>query len=728
MKNPKAKKWLIPAISLFWASYLLGFLFACLVKRRFDARYLLSKETFLFFLLFVALIALVLLFYYWSHYWVYNGKNVMKGKPGDKHFEGNLEEAHFQSEEEIERNYKTYPFDELKGIDIVGTPIIAKETKKGLEVTFAKPSHSLVIGTTGSGKTTSYVSPLIQILSETKTKPSFFISDPKGELLLQHKAALERKGYTVRAIDLRNPYRSARWNPLERPYLLYQRSLHLNEEAEDKDGRFLFEGKEYSSKEERDSAVQVKRQELLDDVYDDLNDISTAICPVTSKEDPMWESGAKNFILALLIAMLEDSKDPSNGMTKEKYNFYSLMKIATSTDDDCQKLLAYFQNRDPLSRAVSLSKQVLSAGDKTRASYLSTCFDKLSLFSDMSVCALTSSNEVEFQSMGEVPTALFLEIPDEKETRHALASLLILQAYKELVRKANQSVGLTLPKPVYFILDEFGNLPKVHKLEQMITVGRSRNIWLSLVVQSYSQLSKTYGQEGSDIIKSNCNTQAFIGTKDWKTIEEFSKQCGNYTLVQRSVGYSSTKDSDINSNSTIKERPLIYPSELSSLNRPGDMGHAIVSVFGYQPIRSTFTPCYLVREFDMTPSPEVEGKGRYFDEAKALYDFTKRNSSNPSRKAEIPQPSTEQALYQIILEQNVLRAKEAASYHLSDKEIDQLEKAIRKQDAKTAMKLLSKATTSAEEEGDQSALDAIEDVRKRILDMVSGERRPTGGK
>ena len=699
-----------------------------MVKRRFDARYLLSKETFLFFLLFVALIALVLLFYYWSHYWVYNGKNVMKGKPGDKHFEGNLEEAHFQSEEEIERNYKTYPFDELKGIDIVGTPIIAKETKKGLEVTFAKPSHSLVIGTTGSGKTTSYVSPLIQILSETKTKPSFFISDPKGELLLQHKAALERKGYTVRAIDLRNPYRSARWNPLERPYLLYQRSLHLNEEAEDKDGRFLFEGKEYSSKEERDSAVQVKRQELLDDVYDDLNDISTAICPVTSKEDPMWESGAKNFILALLIAMLEDSKDPSNWMTKEKYNFYSLMKIATSTDDDCQKLLAYFQNRDSLSRAVSLSKQVLSAGDKTRASYLSTCFDKLSLFSDMSVCALTSSNEVEFQSMGEVPTALFLEIPDEKETRHALASLLILQAYKELVRKANQSVGLTLPKPVYFILDEFGNLPKVHKLEQMITVGRSRNIWLSLVVQSYSQLSKTYGQEGSDIIKSNCNTQAFIGTKDWKTIEEFSKQCGNYTLVQRSVGYSSTKDSDINSNSTIKERPLIYPSELSSLNRPGDMGHAIVSVFGYQPIRSTFTPCYLVREFDMTPSPEVEGKGRYFDEAKALYDFTKRNSSNPSRKAEIPQPSTEQALYQIILEQNVLRAKEAASYHLSDKEIDQLEKAIRKQDAKTAMKLLSKATTSAEEEGDQSALDAIEDVRKRILDMVSGERRPTGGK
>lgn len=725
MKKPK--KCLIIGISLFWASYLLGFLFACLVRHRFDFRYLLSKEAFLFFLLFVALIALVILFYYWSHYWLYNGKNVMKGKEGDKHFEGNLEEAHFQTEAEIKKNYKTYSFDELKGVDIVGTPIIAKETKKGLQVTFAKPSHCLVIGTTGSGKTTSYVSPLIQILSETKTKPSFFISDPKGELLLQHKKALEAKGYTVKAIDLRNPYRSARWNPLERPYLLYQRSLHLEDEAKEENGSYLFDGRAYSTKEERDSAIQVKRQELLDDVYDDLNDISTAICPVTSKEDPMWESGAKNFILAMLIAMLEDSKDPSNGMTKEKYNFYSLMKIATNTDDDCQKLIAYFQGRDPLSRAVSLSKQVLSAGDKTRASYLSTCFDKLSLFSDMSVCALTSSNEVEFQSMGEVSTALFLEIPDEKETRHALASLLILQAYKELVRKANESPNLTLPKPVYFVLDEFGNLPKVHKLEQMITVGRSRNIWLSLVVQSYSQLSKVYSQEGADIIKSNCNAQIFIGTKDWKTIEEFSKQCGNFTLVQRSVGYSSTKDSDINSNSTIKERPLIYPSDLSSLNKPGDMGHAIVSLFGYQPIRSTFTPCYLVPEFSMEPSDDERKEGRYFDETRALYDFTKRNIGKEA-KANIPQPATEQALYQIIVEQNILRAKEAASYHLSDKDIDSLEKAIRKQDVKTAMKLLSKATTSANEEGDQSALDAIEDVRKRILDMVSAERRPTGGK
>lgn len=126
------------------------------------------------------------------------------------------------------------------------------------------------------------------------------------------------------------------------------------------------------------------------------------------------------------------------------------------------------------------------------------------MFADLSLCALTSENEIEFGSMGKKPIALFLQVPDEKETRYTLAAMVVLQAYKELVYAANEYPDLTLPKPVYFLLDEFGNLPKIAKLEQMITVGRSRNIWLNLVVQSYAQLAKTYDDKSADIIKSNC--------------------------------------------------------------------------------------------------------------------------------------------------------------------------------------------------------------------------------
>lgn len=282
--------------------------------------------------------------------------------------------------------------------------------------------------------------------------------------------------------------------------------LHLEKEVkvhEDK-GCYEFEGKLYYDPKKRDAALQVKKQQLNDVVYEDLNDIVSVLCPVTNKNESMWESGAKNFILAIALAMLEDSENPENGLTKEKYNFYSIMKVATNTENDCAEMLNYFRGRSPLSRAVTLSKQVLDSSEKTRGSYLSSTFDKISMFADMSLCALTSENEIEFGSMGEKPIALFLQIPDEKETRHTLAAMVILQAYKELVYKANTYESLSLPRPVYFILDEFGQLPKVQKLEQMITVGRSRNIWLNLVVQSYAQLAKVYDDKSADIIKSNC--------------------------------------------------------------------------------------------------------------------------------------------------------------------------------------------------------------------------------
>lgn len=478
---------LIIGISLI-GSYFFGYLFNCLISNRFllrlSVRLLTDGRTFLYMILILVVEGLVFLLYYYTHYWLLNSKNIIKGKQGDLHLDANSESSRFQTEKDLEKNFMIIEYSKLKETMVMGSIIKAEEKNGKMNVVFAKPAHTLVIGTTGSGKTTTYVDPTIQILSETKTKPSMFISDPKGELYADHAKRLKEQGYEVKVLDLRNPYNSIRWNPLQRAYECYQRMIHLKDEVveDEEHGRYLFDGNEYETQEEVDSAIQVKKQQLYDIVYEDLHDITTAICPIENKNEPMWESGAKNFILAIALAMLEDSENPGLGLAKDKFNFYSITKVATNTDNDCEDLIAYFQNRSPLSKAVSLSKQVLDASDKTRGSYLSTTFDKLSMFSDLSLCALTSENEIEFGSMGERPIALFLQIPDEKETRHTLASLVILQAYKELVAKANSYPSLSLPKPVYFILDEFGNLPKVHKLEQMITVGRSRNIWMNLVV------------------------------------------------------------------------------------------------------------------------------------------------------------------------------------------------------------------------------------------------------
>lgn len=624
------KVWIgiLGVLGVLFGSYALGALTTCLFGYAGGFwSVLISDRTLLFMLCYVLLSILFGLCWYHRNYWLLHGKKILEGKERDKYLDANLEQAHFQSKEELAQNFQTVEYCELPRTEIKGIPLRAQETRRGYAITFSPATHALIIGTTGSGKTTGFVDPTIRILAESKTQPSMLISDPKGELYLTHAEVLRKKGYRVQVLDLRNPYHSVRWNPLERAYLNYERMVHLEEEVtlNEEHGSYLFEGVEYIDVLAKDTAVTVRKQQLFDMVYEDLNDITHALCPVQNKNEPMWESGAQSFILAVLLAMLEDLENPKLEMRKEKYNFYALTKVATNTEEDCEQLNKYFKGRSSLSRAVTLSKQVLSSSEKTRASYLSTTFDKLSMFSDQSLCALTSENEMNFAEMAEQPSVLFLQIPDEKETRHALASLLILQAYKELVGKATESPGLTLSRPVYFLLDEFGNLPKIEKLEQMITVGRSRNIWLNLVVQSYAQLAKVYEEKSAEIIKSNCNVKVFIGTTDAKTIEEISKSCGNYSIIQRSSGFQSGHGEEISTNSSVKERPLIYPSELAQLNHAGNMGNAVVTVFGYPPIRSKFTPRYESRYFEHCPAREEFRQGRYFDEKKAFYDIRRRN-------------------------------------------------------------------------------------------------------
>lgn len=66
-------------------------------------------------------------------------------------------------------------------------------------------------------------------------------------------------------------------------------------------GCYLFDGNAYNEPEELQSALQVKKQWLFDQVYEDLHDMITVLCPITNKNEPIWESGAKNFILAYEI-------------------------------------------------------------------------------------------------------------------------------------------------------------------------------------------------------------------------------------------------------------------------------------------------------------------------------------------------------------------------------------------------------------------------------------------
>ena len=575
----------------------------------------------------------------------------------------NLENSRWMNDKEKKELFKTYQYSKLGEVTKDGIPVVATLDDKGkdMQVAFNSPCHAIVIGSTGSGKTTTFVSPMIQLLAATKAGSSMVITDPKGELFDMHSAYLQKRGYDVKVVDLRDTYSSYRWNPLDPIWDAYEayREAHRKAYKRTDDVKasgleltaseeafatapewYEFEGKAYVDYQRLLDAVKVYRKKIYDEVYEDLNDLVSVLVPVENDKDPLWEKGARSITLAVLLAMLEDSDDESNGMTKQKFNFFNMTKILQNSNRDYEELRGYFAGRSPLSKAYSLSKQVCDAAPTTRASYMSIVYDKLALFNDAGICALTSGSDFSSAALADHPTALFLKIPDEKDTRHKLAAIFILNIYKTLIKVASASEGLTLPRNVYFIMDEFGNMPKIEKFDKFITVGRSRKIWFIMIVQSYAQLNNVYGETVADIVKGNCGIKMFIGSNDMGTCKEYSELCGNITVATTST--SGSASSDTNFSTSVQVRPLIYPSELQRLNRPGDIGHSIIVTFGNYPLKTYFTPSFKVPFYKIGKMDQSDFSDRYFNESEVFYDIRVRNAAHTTASGGVVQKETKE--------------------------------------------------------------------------------------
>jgi len=561
----------------------------------------------------------------------------------------------WMTKNELNKTYITTMLSGLKGVKKTGTLVRFEAQGRDVAINMVpKDYHTIVLGTTGSGKTQGYVLPYVYTLGHSGEKPNMVITDPKGEIYAQMAETLRRNGYDVQVFNLSEPTKSSRWNPFERAWDLFTRAHGLDKElrkhsAVDPKSLNLriissnypnewyeFNGVAFPSFDMADMERKTLKQRLLSEAEADIKDICAVICPIENERDPSWEQGARDMIQGTALAMLEDSLRPELGMNRDKFNFYNVFKILTLRDSDPNNSFGtirnYFEGRSRLSPAAMLAQTVVANSENTMRNFFGVVTNKLSMFADKGICYITSGTEISFNNFIERPTAFFLVIPDQIKIRHPLAILCVAQLYKSLVDMAN-SLGGTLKWPTYFILDEFGNMPKLNDFETIVTVARSRKVFLTLVLQDYKQLESVYGQEKAVTIRNNCNTQIFIGVNDMDTRKMFSDLMGEMTVEAKSTGVSKNTgkaaehDSQGGSKSTnynTVSRPLLPPNELLDL-KPGQI---YVYCFGYNPLKSNVTMFYqcikngIIRLY---PAPDEWIASKYFDEENVFYDIRRRN-------------------------------------------------------------------------------------------------------
>ena len=514
-----------------------------------------------------------------------------------------------------------------------GIVIGAEKKGKDVEIITTSQLHALIVGTTGSGKTTGFVDQNVAVLAKSRGKPSLVISDPKKELYEKHAKQLEKEGYKISVLDLREPYSSERWNPMN----VLIRRIRLIKDLENnlvhKDGKYYGAGEVFLSY--RDARTRV--QELKDEIFENAMDLVYTLCPVQNRDQPTWEEGARNLIFGLVLAFCEDC---IKGKMEEKqlllFNIYH--NITKYCSEDTTALRTYLmEGRDEFSKVRGLVNTVLITSDKTLTSYLSEVNSYMQQLSDDGILSLTSENDLDVVNMDEEPNAVFIIVPDERFTRHRFVTLFITQMYKELVEKANlnlrreQTETAILKRNTYFILDEFGNLPKFDNIEGMVTVARSRGIRFLFVLQSFSQLTAKYGREIGDIIKTNCNVKIFIGSDDADTRKEFSDLCGQKKIKNFSVNTNAENPASSNTGASIQ--PLITVGMLERLNG-NEKGDAIVSVRGYEPIWTVFTPSYELKNVYFKEGKAAIGKREavLFEKENYVFDIHGGNKESEMEK------------------------------------------------------------------------------------------------
>lgn len=492
-------------------------------------------------------------------------------------------------------------------------------------------NHVGVIAGTRLGKTTSYVIPTIISFARQKVKKSMIISDPKGEIYRYTAETLRQEGYDVKLLNFRNYLHSECWNPLTPVFRAYRKAMSVGEDVEivkTDDGRYLskYKGVVYESQAELDSDIETEKMLLIAEVGNAVDNIATLIVDTQDTKDPYWEDSARDLLKAFLWAMLEDSNlpdDNKNKITEDTFSFSTILKIITFFDDSDMRHYndrGYFTSRDITSKAKQIAQPVLTGNaGTTRKCILAMFFTKISVFNESAMRLVTSCNSFEMSELTGKPVAFFIDYKDEIKAHYKIISLFVKDAYRYLIETANDMPDGKLKVPFYFVLDEFGNFPKMVDFETTISACAGRQIFFILIIQSYAQLNNVYGDNVAEIIKDNLNVHVFFGSNNFRTLRDFSEECGEYARV--------SPVSALNGNERtmgsyhIETIPLVTKSRLAHFE-PGECviteancGYVMLSKLERYYLCDEFNSLPQVSEKDYKPSVNPLEK-------KYAYDFT----------------------------------------------------------------------------------------------------------
>ena len=423
--------------------------------------------------------------------------------------------------------------------------------------------NTIVVGGSGAGKTRFYAKPNL-----CQANTSFVVLDPKGELLRDTGYLLEHEKYEVRVLDLLNMEKSHCYNPF----------FYLRDD---------------------------------NDVQRLVTNLFKSTTPKGSQtQDPFWDTAASMLLLALIFYLHHEAP-------QDEQNFPMVMEMLRAgevrEDDDSyqsplDELFERLEMRNPDHIAVKYYKDYHSGSAKTLKSIQITLAARLEKFNLESLAGLTATDELDLSSIGEKKVALFALIPDNDTSFNFLVSILYTQLFQQLFHLADHKYGGRLPMHVHFLMDEFANVSLPEDFDKILSVMRSREVSVSIILQNMAQIKALFEKQWESIV-GNCDSFLYLGGNEQSTHKYVSELLGKATIDTNTYGRSTGRNGNYSTNYQITGRELLDAAEVRLL----DNQNAILFIRGEKPV--------LDDKYDILKHPKValttDGKAKPYQHGTA---------------------------------------------------------------------------------------------------------------
>ncbi len=237
-----------------------------------------------------------------------------------------------------------------------------------------------------------------------------------------------------------------------------------------------------------------------------------------SSADPYWDDTAVSLLCAEIayVLMTKDNATFSDVLElNDQMNYHESGSRLTTTLDEKFEII---ERKDPHCFAINCWKTFQRLPIKTAScvfSALNTTIDNI--FTPEIREMISSRNNVDFERLASEKTVLFVTTSAVNPSLNCFINMFYSQSFKQLFEFAEARPDGKLPVPVHLICDDFATGSKIMNFPEYISIFREKQISVTLLLQSESQLDRMYGPDDATTIINNCDTYMYMGGMDLKT-------------------------------------------------------------------------------------------------------------------------------------------------------------------------------------------------------------------